>query len=221
MPDLLAQPRWLDAAQALADGCVDLADDEARVALLERICGHLGDELYPAFLRVLGLVGQLGEQGARGAVARALVHALRTGRLPSGRRQAWGAGAGAPAAAYAGARSLGPIEYLCVWHAQAEGAQALPAPAFDALAIATLGLVEADADARALYARKLQADADDPLPGALTRRTRQALRDMATAWAGGAAATDAVARFRQALDAGGSAGSSLGLLARDRFFAAR
>ena len=219
MADLLPEPRWLEAAQALVDGCVDLPDDEDRVALLGKVCLHLGDDLYPAFLRVLGLVGHLGEHAARAAVARTLVHALRSGRLPSGRRQAWGAGAASLCAAFAGARSLGPIEYLCVWHAQADDAQALPAPAFESLAVAVLALVEADGDARALYARKLLADADDPLDGALTRRTRLALRDMASAWAGGATATDAVARFRQSLD--GPGGTSLGVLARDRLLGAR
>src|SRR5262249_29360387 len=85
---LLAEPRWANAAQALVDGCVDLPNDEDRVALLAAVCEGLGDDLYPAFLRVLAIVGKNGDHGARAAVANALVHALRTGRLPSGRRSA-------------------------------------------------------------------------------------------------------------------------------------
>src|SRR5215471_7647622 len=91
MPTLLTEPRWDLAAQALVDGCVDLPNDEDRVALLGTVCESLGDELYPAFLRLLWTVGRLGDNAACAAVARALVHALRTGRLPSGRRSAWGA----------------------------------------------------------------------------------------------------------------------------------
>lgn len=88
---LLAEPRWAQAAQALVDGCLDLPHDEDRVALLAAVCEGLGDELYPAFLRVLALIGRHGDHAACAAVAGALVHALRTGRLPSGRRGAWGA----------------------------------------------------------------------------------------------------------------------------------
>src|SRR3989442_4921679 len=88
MAALLSEPRWAAAAQALVDGCVDLPGDEDRVALLAAVCEGLGDELYPAFLRLLWTIGLHGDHAARAAVARALVHALRSGRLPSGRRSA-------------------------------------------------------------------------------------------------------------------------------------
>lgn len=206
------EPRWVDAAQALVDGCLDLARDEDRVALLAGVCQRLGDELYPAFLRLLSLISRHGDHPARAAVAQALVHALRTGRLPSGRRGAWGsgAGAGAPAAAtttggaWGGARSLGPIEYLCAWHGQAEGG--LATASFESAARSVMELVDAHPEARALYCGKLLADVDDPLGGALTRQTRQALRAMASAWAAGAAPVDATARFVEACQ-GGEAGA--------------
>src|SRR6185369_6974541 len=131
MAALLSEPRWAEAAQALVDGCIDLPDDEDRVALLASICEGLGDELYPAFLRVLWLIGQHGDHAACAAVARALVHALRTGRLPSGRRSAWGASEpSAAAAAYGRTRCLGPLEYLCAWHVQADPVRALSAAQF-------------------------------------------------------------------------------------------
>ena len=120
MPALLAEPNWGAAAQALVDGCVDLPDDEDRVALLGAVCHGLGDELYPAFIRVLWMIGQHGDHAAKAAVARALVHALRTGRLPSGRRSAWGASTPAIEHAYGRTRSLGPIEFVCAWHAQTD-----------------------------------------------------------------------------------------------------
>ena len=211
MASLLEEPRWAPAAQALVDGCVDLHDDEDRVALLAAVCEGLGDELYPAFLRVLWIIGRHGDHAACAAVARALVHALRTGRLPSGRRSAWGEGAASPGArggglaaapapsAYGRVRSLGPLEYLCAWHAQADPVRALSSTQFHLAARALMDLVAASPDARALYCDKLLADADDPLPGALTRQTREALRALATAWAAGAAPFEACGRFTQAL----------------------
>jgi hypothetical protein len=201
---LLAEPRWTAAAQALVDGCLDLPHDEDRVALLVRVCDALGDQLYPAFLRVLTLIGQHGDHAARAAVARALVHALRTGRLPSGRRGAWGASAGLATSGggYGRTRSLGPIEYLCAWHTHGDASQALPADQFCPAAAAVMDLVGASPEARGLYCEKLLADVDDPLgpiSGALTRQARHALRALATAWAEGAPSLDAATRFVAAL----------------------
>ncbi len=198
MTALLSEPRWAQAAQALVDGCVDLPDDEDRVALLAAVCDGLGDDLYPAFLRVLWTVGRHGDHSACAAVARALVHALRTGRLPSGRRSAWGASAPAPGA-YGRTRSLGPLEYLCAWHTQADPVRALSSSQFHLAARALMDLISASREARLLYCEKLLADVDDPIAGALTRQTREALRALATAWAAGAESSDASARFLLAL----------------------
>ena len=148
MPALLTEPRWLQAAQALVDGCIDLPHDEDRVALLGAVCDGLGDELYPALLRVLSVIGQHGDHAACEAVARALVHALRTGRLPSGRRSAWGASAPSAAqAAFGRTRSLGPLEYLCAWHTQAEPAQALSAAQFHSAARSVMELISTSREA--------------------------------------------------------------------------
>src|SRR5205085_6331194 len=164
------------------------------------VCEGLGDELYPAFLRVLWTIGQHGDHAARAAVARALVHALRTGRLPSGRRSAWGASAPAQAhAAYGRTRSLGPIEYLCAWHAQTEPARALTAAQFDTAARSLLDLIGASREARLLYCEKLLADVDDPIGGAFARHTREGVRALAKAWSEDATASDVSARFLCAL----------------------
>jgi hypothetical protein len=203
---LLAEPRWTLAAQALVDGCLDLPSDEDRVALLHAVCKGLGDELYPAFLRVLWIIGRQGNHAAHAAVARALVHALRTGRLPTGPRSAWGASAPLMAdAAYGRTRSLGPLEYVCAWHAQADRAQALTAEQFCSAACAVMDVIAASPEARLLYCEKLLAAADDPLCGTLTRHTREALRALAADWADGAPSINAVARFLSALP--GSAGA--------------
>jgi hypothetical protein len=200
MAALLTEPHWAPAAQALVDGCVDLPVDEDRVALLSAVCERLGDELYPAFLKLLWTIGQHGDHAACAAVARTLVHALRTGRLPSGRCGVWGAAVHEDASrVYRTTRSLGPIEFLCVWHAQAEPGQTLAAEHFHVAARAVMALVSSSPEARLLYCDKLLADADDPLSGALTRRTRCGLRALASAWGGGASPDDASACFLAAL----------------------
>jgi hypothetical protein len=195
MATLLPEPNWVGAAQALVDGCVDLPTDEDRVALLGAVCHGLGDDLYPAFIRVLWQIGQHGDHSAKAAVARALVHALRTGRLPSGRRSAWGANGPASEAAFGRARSFGPIEYVCAWHAQTDPVRALTAAQFHSAARTLMDLIACSKEARLLYCEKLLADVDDPIGGALARYTRDALRALATAWSEGASSSDASARF--------------------------
>lgn len=219
MAALLTEPRWAPAAQALVDGCLDLPTDEDRIALLVAVCDGLGDELYPAFLRVLWTIGLHGDHSARAAVARALVHALRTGRLPSGRRSAWGASAPTQShAAYGRTRSLGPVEYLCAWHAQTEPARAMTAAQFDIAARSLFDLIAASREARLLYCEKLLADVDDPIVGAFARPTREAVRALATAWSEGAPSSEVSARFLCALD--DARGNALSAMARQAAHAA-
>jgi len=190
------------AAQALVDGCVDLSGDDDRVELLDQVCRGLGDDLYPVFVHVLWLIGRNGDHHAKELVARSLVHALRTGRLPSGRRGAWGTSRGA-------LRSLGPIEYLCTWYAQQEDAVSrdsglsLTAEQFQSGTAAVMELIAASAEARLLYCEKLLADADDPIGGVFSRSTRAGIRALAQSWRDGAAPGDASMRFLQELEKSG------------------
>ena len=199
-----ADPDWSGAAEVLIEGCAHLPTPEERVRWLERLCLSLGDALYPAFLQVLCRVGEHGDAAAQKAVADTLVLALQTGRLPSGRHAAWGATRGAGATG--GTRAMGPIEYLCAWHAQPDGRGPLGATAFDRAARALLGLVSHSDTARRMYCAKLLADADDPLGGAGSRGTRPALAAMARTWGAGAsperAAADAVDAFLAELKRG-------------------
>ncbi len=199
------EPDWSGAAEVLIEGCAHLPTPEERVRWLERLCLSLGDTLYPAFLQVLCRVGEHGDAGAQKAVADTLVLALQSGRLPSGRHAAWGALQGA------GTRAMGPVEYLCAWHAQPDQRGPLGATAFDRAARAVLGLVSHSDTARRMYCAKLLNDAEDPLGGAWSRGTRVALQAMARAWAADGppqrAAARAVDAFLAALkqDEGGVA----------------
>ncbi|MGM9482141.1 hypothetical protein ACS5PN_13215 [Roseateles sp. NT4] len=178
MAELLAQPRWVDAAQALIGGCVDLGPrQDGAVALMETVCTGLGDQLYPAFLRVLAEVNLRGEYAARAAVAQTLAQALSQGRLPSGSRAAWGS-----QQPRAQRRSLGPIEYLCLAAWPQQRPAELSPEQFQTLASAVMELLDCDAEARLLYADHLSAVADDPLDGTMPREMRAALRTLAQSW---------------------------------------
>ena len=101
--------------------------------------------------------------------------------------------------AYGRTRSLGPLEYLCAWHAQADPARVLTAEQFHVAARALMDLIGCSGEARLLYCEKLLADVGDPIGGALSRGTRDALRALATAWSEGASSFDASARFLSSL----------------------
>jgi hypothetical protein len=190
---LLSEPRWGAAARALISGCVDLPTLDAKVDLLDAVCRALGDELYPALLRVLGEVGRHGEHDARALVAQVLVHALLTGRLPSGRRAAWGASAAVPQLSRS--RSFGPLEYLCAWAGESAGMSMSDQREFEQAVESIVSLIDADPHAKRLYCEKLAADADDPIEGSMSRGTRQAVRALASAWSGGATPAEATAQF--------------------------
>jgi hypothetical protein len=178
-PRLKAAPDWGRAAQLLIDGCAHAPDAGYRVELLERLALALGDALYPAFLQVLAVVGERGVPQAQAAVAEALVDALRSGRLPAGRRSAWGA---ARRSEVTLAAALGPVEYLCAWYAEPGSADAPSAARFDSALRSLLNLLSQSDRARTLYAARLLALADDPLDGTLSRTARQGLRALALAW---------------------------------------
>lgn len=204
MAELQAQPRWADAAQALISGCVDLGPrQDGAIAMMEAICLGLGDQLYPAFLRVLAEVNLRGEYAARAAVAQTLAQALSQGRLPSGSRAAWGSHQ--PGAQR---RSLGPIEYLCLAAWPGAGLAELPPEHFQTLAAALMDLLDCAPDARLLYADHLIAVADDPLDGTLPREVRAALRDLARGWRSQADAARVCAEFVARVQGAGRAATT-------------
>lgn len=173
---LRLEPDWHGAAAVLIEGCLLLPGEEERVRWMERLCLSLGDALYPAFLKVLCHVGEQSDMTARQAVADTLVRALISGRLPSGHQAAWGGGGGGAA------RALGPVEFLCAWHARPSGGRPLSALAFERAACALLSLLSHSPVARQLYCARLLADAEDPLDGGWPRPARAALRALALAW---------------------------------------
>jgi len=175
-------PDWYGAAQSLVNGCTSLTTTEDRVRLMARLCTDLGEILYPAFLQILCNVGEHGDEQAQHLVTDTLVRALATGRLPSGKLSAWGADTLNPERNFGQTRSLGPIEYLCVWYAQPSGRSPLSIHSFQQATHCMLKLVSTNKQAKSLYCTKLLADVEDPLGGSLSSQTRNAISELVNAW---------------------------------------
>lgn len=192
-PRLSDNPEWPAAARDLINGLHALDDEDNRVRLLETLCRRLGQQLYPAFLEVLRTIEEGGDDAARELMARTLVRCLLSGRLPSGELPSWGGSSLSGDRSFGQVRLLGPIEFTCAWYAQQNNLGALSQRQFDAVLTALLSLVSSDAQAADLYRRKLLHDADEPLGGALSNRTRDGLRALVETWesSGPDAAADA------------------------------
>lgn len=186
---------WMGACETLIAGCAHLPQEEERVRWLEQLCLSLGDELYPAFLKVLCLIGEHGDADAQRAVADTLVAALQSGRIPSGRYATWGTSLGA-------SRPVGPVEYLCAWYAQPDARGPLPVLAFDRAAKSLLGLIAHSDTARQLYCAKLRAEAEDAVGGSWSRATRDALLTLVQAWENEREPARAVDAFVAGMNAG-------------------
>ncbi|MCG7986238.1 MAG: hypothetical protein JAY64_10595 [Candidatus Thiodiazotropha weberae] len=176
------KPDWSRAAQRLVSGCKILEDLNQRIALMEKVCDSLGDELYPAFLKILCIIGKNGDHDAKQLITETLVEALLTGRLPSGRMSAWGAESARGSNLFGQTRSLGPIEYVFTWYAQPSGRSPLPIQSFHHAASELLELISSNPKAKKLYCTKLTADIEDPLDGSLSRKSRYAIGNFVEAW---------------------------------------
>lgn len=186
------------AADRLVSALAAHSDPEYRLAVLKRLARRLGEEQYPLFLRIVGVVAESDDERAQRLLADTFGVALRRMDLPGGALSSWGATGlpdhGAPVAASAlsghffGAtprRMLGPVEYLVVWHLQRTQRTALSADGFRGSLARMIAMLNRSADVRTLYPQKLAADAQNELEGAYTRATRDRLAAIAAAWAAG------------------------------------
>ncbi len=180
---LLAQPDWSAAAQVLVDACAASAYDTRsdRPQVLERFSDALGHKLYPALLGVLCVVSERATAGARAVVARTLLDALCSGRMPCGRWSAWGSVRGLGASSTT--RSLGPVEYWCTTYAEAGADSAFSEVSFDHALQALLRLFSETSEIRALYCERLLGFGEDPLEeGAIRVQTIGSLHQLAQCW---------------------------------------
>lgn len=187
-----------DAADRLVSTLAAHADPEYRLTVLKRLVRRLGEEKYPVFLRLLGVVAESDDTRAQRLLADTIGTALRRMDLPGGALSSWGAtrlpdsAAPVSASAFSGQffggtprRMLGPVEYLTVWHLQRTQRTALSADTFRTSLSRLIALLNQSEDARMLYPQKLAVDAQNELEGAYTRATRERLAAIAVAWKAG------------------------------------
>jgi hypothetical protein len=195
-------PAWESAARSFVAGIATLPTRDERVRLIEQVWAELGDMLYPAFIKILCAIAHWGDASARRLTAEALAHALATARLPSGPTPAWGSSswsplpAGAPGAGWHArpARNLGPLEFLCVWHAQRGAEGRLDQQDFAYAVRKIIELFDAAPEAAALYSAKLLDDVANPIEGAFSRQTRALIASIAHDWSAHLPAETIVAR---------------------------
>lgn len=191
------------AADRLVSALAAHSDPEYRLSVLKRVVRRLGEERYPLFIRLLGVVAESDDARAQRLLADTFGTALRRMDLPGGALSSWGAtrlpDASGPVAVSAlsghffGAtprRLLGPVEYLTVWHLQRTQRTALGADTFRTALARLIALLNRSEDARTLYPQKLAADAQNEMEGAYTRATRERLRALAEAWRAGRSPED-------------------------------
>ena len=199
MATLRSDPDWIGSAQAFAAGLAAQADLEGRVVFVEACRAELGDQVYPAFVKLLAAVAAFGDAPARALCAEALAHALATSRLPSTRVPAWGGGAAALSRYRAGGlatnlRTVGPIEFLCIWLTRDLVEEPLDETAFRTALTWILTLFNASDRASKLYRAKLVADAENPMEGLYSQESRSLIRALTAAWEAGAEPAEVAAR---------------------------
>lgn len=197
---LKADPDWPGAAQALVAALEAQPDPDGRVQVIDACREALGDQVYPAFIKLLAAVARFGEPAARRLVAEALGHALATARLPATRLPAWGAadrfaglglGGGLP---QANLRAAGPVEFLCLWLHRDVAVEPLTDEGFTTAMTLVLELLDAAPQAASLYRARLLADLESPTEGLHTAASRRAARTLVEAWGEGVPPGEAAAR---------------------------
>jgi hypothetical protein len=197
-PEIPSASELRAAADRLVSALAAHDDPEYRLTVLKRLVRRLGEERYPLFLRLLGVVAESDDARAQELLADTFGTALRRMDMPGGALSSWGAArlpdstgpldASAFSGRFFGAtpqRLLGPVEYLTVWHLQRTQRTTLGADTFRTSLARMIALLNRSDDARALYPQKLAADAQNELEGAYTRATRERLAAIASAWKAG------------------------------------
>jgi hypothetical protein len=188
---LRPDPDFLGGARALVRALASHPSPEARTAILSRVAKQLGEEWYPAFIKMLSVVGESDDHYAQQLLADALASAMRKGELPSGSLTSWGVSgnwiappAGIPNSFFRSAprRLLGPIEYLTSWHSQSTNRVPLSDDVYRTTLSSLIRLFNASPAAAQAYQAKLAADTVIEREGTFTVLTRARLVAIAELW---------------------------------------
>lgn len=205
MPVLKADPDWLGAAQDLVSALEAQPDEDGRVEVVLAVREALGDQVYPAFVKLLAALARFGDAPSRRLAADAFAHALATSKLPAVRVPAFGGGGSLPGAApapgglFSRLRAVGPIEFLCVWACRDVAGEPLAPEAFETALGWLVTLFDSSPRAAVLYQARLAAQADDPVEGLHDHRSRAVVRALLAAWEAGRSGPEAAAAARGAL----------------------
>jgi hypothetical protein len=191
---LRPDPDLLGSARALLQALANNPAPEARASILNRVAKRLGDEWYPAFIKIACVIGESDDEPAKRLLADTLAYAMKKGDLPSGSLTSWGVSVDWPANNLAASlpgsffraaprRNLGPIEYLSSWHSQSTNRTPLSDDVYRTALTSLLQLFNASPAAAGVYQSKLQTDSVIGLEGTYTTITRQRLATIAALWA--------------------------------------
>lgn len=126
------------------------------MALLYELASDLGEDLYPALIKLLCAAERFGDAASRRLVCDTLAYAAETWRAPPGWVGAWGSDDREMF-------EIGPIEYLVIWHVQ----RGLDRPQFVAALRLMLGICCATGRGRRAQARHVAEAAASALPGTI------------------------------------------------------
>ena len=201
---LRVDPDFIGGTRVLLEALRIHANIDARVAILNGVAKRLGDENYPAFIKIVCVIGESADTYAKQLLAESLAHAMRKGELPSGSLTSWGvstnwiaAASGVPGSFFRSAprRNLGPIEYLSSWHSQPTNRPGLTDDVYRMALASLLHLFNASPSAARAYQTKLAADSLNELEGTFTAMTRARLAAIAALWDEGCAPEEIARRI--------------------------
>ncbi len=199
---LKADPDWIGAAQDLVSALEAQPHAEGRVEVLEAVRDALGDQIYPAYIKLLAAVARFGDASARKLVADAFADALATSKAPSVFVPAYGGSTGLQALSgglLTHRRAVGPIEFLCLWVFRDIAGEPLEPETFETAMAWLVRLFEASPRAAVLYQAKLSNDAESPLEGLHDRDSRAMVRALLESWESGASPEAVAAAARREL----------------------
>jgi hypothetical protein len=169
---------WRESAARLAQMLESTADQELCLAVLKQLNRRFGDYAYPGFLKLLLIISESSNTGAKRRLADTIALGLRRGDVPGGILAAWGA---TDISSAASRRRLDPIEYLTAWFSQPTHRPPLPEGTYRECLVQLMELFNISTVARQWYPLKIEADLAG-VEGAFTHQTRERLGILVDSW---------------------------------------
>lgn len=192
------EKEWMETAARFQVMLVELEDENLKLPIVNGICKEIGGGSYPEFLKLLLLISQKGTDEAKVALSKLFETGIEVSEMPGGRLNMWGGSTqqeGFPVnrvisastllrarGSQVSSASLGPIEYILVWHGQKTHKPYLSDGAFSSALQMLLSLFNHWDRTSELYAKHLMLQADAGVEGAFTQCTKGRMRLLAELW---------------------------------------